>query len=274
MTRRQPEQANQRGRLLPRFGARQRLVAGLLALISVVTACTDDGRSRVDDALENISSAQPADDQRDAAPAEAAPEEAASEEPPPETTTAPPAEPPPADTAPTGPAPGSEGLSTEDWFLLLTLGMAVVSIIVIALAVASRRSQATTEHRAALHSRLREVVGQSRWIHDAGSVEVLLATDPEQLTRVWNELRTRMVDLESRIATLAASTGEVSLDRDLRHLAQCVADLRNAEEAYVTTGSRVRGNHADLTRTANQTVADYRLRLQAAIERVADAMRI
>jgi len=152
--------------------------------------------------------------------------------------------------------------------------VAAVAVIVGAMTMANRRSQASAAATTQRQRYLGEIVAQSRWIHDSGSIELLLATDPDQLQRIWNDLRTRIVNLESQLGPYPAGSGDENLDRDLAYLSQCLSDLRAASEGYVTTRLRAGDHQAELVRSANQAVSDRRAVLQTAIEPVAAAMRV
>lgn len=233
--------------------SRRWLAIGILGLIGLVVACSDDGQAGSEQGSENADSSQEA-------PAETTPPETA----PPETDA----------PAPEEPASSSDdGLSNEDWILLMVIGGVALVILFGVTTAANRRSETRAAARAALSSRLGEIVGQSRWVHDSGSVEVLLATDLDQMQLAWRDVRTRMVDLEGRIATMAAETGDQNLDRDLRYLGECVADLRSAEEGYVNTRSRAGRDQAALTQTSDQVVVDRRQQLRYAIDPIAAAAR-
>lgn len=270
---------------------RSSLVVGLVTLALVLGGCGDDGRARVGDALDNVTT-QPTDTGAEPAPAEQAPEETAPTEPQPETTAVPESEPepqpeepetqpetPPAGAAPEVEAPAEtasddDGLSTTAWVVILLAGLGVFALLMAALAAGRRRAEVRAEAAAGFHRELSDVVGRSRWLHDSGSAEVLLTTDRDQLTRTWEDVRTRMVDLESRVSTLAASSGDSDGSRDLVYLGRCVSDLRKAEEAYVTTQLRAPDDRRELTRTSTQTVQSRRQQLQGAIEPVAAALRV
>lgn len=234
--------------------SRRWLAIGILGLIGLLVACSDDGLAGSEQGSEGADSSQ------EEAPAETAPPETA----------------PPETAAPASEEPASssdDSLSNEDWILLIVIGGVALVILFGVTTAANRRSETKAAARAALSSRLGEIVGQSRWVHDSGSVEVLLATDLDQMQMAWRDVRTRMVDLEGRIATMAAETGDQDLDRDLRYLGECVADLRSAEESYVNTRSRASRDQAALTETSDQVVIDRRQQLRYAIDPVAAAMR-
>ncbi|MGI9614468.1 MAG: hypothetical protein ACR2QO_16275 [Acidimicrobiales bacterium] len=193
------------------------------------------------------------------------------------TTAAPTTQPAPeATTSPTTGGPEEEpALSTSDWLILAAIALAAIAIFVVANNGANRRAGAKATAQSQLQTQLSDVVGGSRWVHDSGSIEVLLATDPNQVQTGWNEVRRRMVNVESQIATLAVGTGDPALDQNLRYLGQCVADLRGAEEGYVAAKVRSDGSasHDQLVRSSNDTVMARRQQLQAAIDPVAYAMQ-
>lgn len=172
------------------------------------------------------------------------------------------------------PAPRQDGgLTTESWVLLLAIGMIVVALLIAAILAANRRSVAKAAAAAELYGYLSEIIAGARWVHDSGTVAVLLATDSDRLLTTWNEVRRRMVDLESQIATLAAQTSEPDLHHDLRYLGLCVADLRSAEEGYVSTRTRSSDRAGELTRTSDETVSLRRRQLSTAIASLAAEMR-
>ena len=173
-------------------------------------------------------------------------------------------------------ASGDEpALSIRTWLILAAIVVAGIVVFVIANTGANRRAGARASAQSRLQNQLGEVVGGARWVHDSGSIEVLLSTDANQIQSGWNEVRRRMVNIESQIATLAVGTGDPALDQNLRYLGQCLADLRGSEEAYVAAKVRSDGSaaHEQLVRSANDTVMARRQQLQAAIDPVAYAMR-
>ncbi len=226
------------------------LAAILLGLTGLLVACSEEGE-------DQNGQDQGANEQ----PAETAPPETQ-----PDTTEAPPAD---------GGETSDDGLSTEDWILLGVLAVVVVALIAGVTSAAGRRSAAKAAAGSELRTQLSEIVGASRWVHDSGSIEILLATDPAQAQSAWMEVRRRMVDLEGQISVMAAGTTDTNLDTILRNLGQSVAELRGAAETYVSAKLRLAGaaDSAELLRLPDQTVNDHRQRLQAAIEPVAAAAR-
>ena len=157
--------------------------------------------------------------------------------------------------------------------LLLLLLLAALALVAVLALTAARRAEARKAARVRRNSALAEIVGNGRWIHDSGSLEILLATDVNRMQLNWYEVRGRIVALESDVAALSANTEAVGLANDLNYLGQCLANLRSAEDAYVTTKSRAGNNRAELTRISDETVGARRRQLQSAIEPIAAAMR-
>lgn len=243
-------------------GSLWRIVTPLLALLLLVVACSEEGQQQVSDALENVSTTAPL------APDSDAPEDTAPE---PE---APAPEPEAPEPQPEAPAVEEDGLSDSDWVLLILLGIAAVALIGAAITAAGRHSASKSARKNAVATRLSDIVGSCRWIHDSGSMEVLLVQDPSQIQSAWAPVRTRMMDAESQISTLAANTSDDDLQRSLHDLGQSLNALRSAEEAYVTAKARAVGLEGqELLRTSYQTVIDRRREFQMSIEPVATEMR-
>ena len=189
-------------------------------------------------------------------------------------TELPPETPPPTDP-PGLPEPSTGGgLSTRTLLLLGGLVVAAIAVFTVATHLAKARPR-TSGPRTPLHAQLTEVIGGARWIHDAGSVEVLLTDGPDQTRTGWSEVRRRLVAIENQIATLAIGTGDPALDANLRYLGRCLADLRQAEEAYVAAKVHADGSARRDERLAHadETVLARRQHLQAAIEPVANTLR-
>lgn len=223
----------------------------LLGLASLLVACAEEGQ---DGGQGEGATEQPA--------------ETAPPEPEPETPTT---EAPATESGETS----DDGLSTEDWILLGILAVVAVAVIAGISSAAGRRSAAKASASSERRAQLNEIVGASRWVHDSGSIELLLATDPAQTQSAWMEVRRRMVDLEGQISVMAAGTTDGNLDTVLTNLGRSVAELRGAAETYVSAKLRLAGtaDSDEFLRMSDQTVNDHRQRLQAAIEPVAAAAR-
>ncbi len=276
-----------------RVAALRWLAIGLGALALLLSACSDEAKEQIGEAIEGVEtgpgrdtaggSVPPATDPPATDPPATDPPstEAAPATDPPSTEAAPATDPPSTEAAPaTEPAPGGEQpatddrISTEDWILLGILGIAAFALIVGVTSAAHRHSEKKAAALAEQNRSIGEIVGVARWIHDQGSLEVLRLTDPGQLERAWNDVRGRMVDLEAEVATERASTDDAHLDRSLDQLGQSVAGLRGALSSSVSlrTGADA-GSQTQLIQDAAQTARERRIQLAAAIDTVAAARR-
>ena len=165
-------------------------------------------------------------------------------------------------------------LSTEDWILLGVVGVLAIGLIMGVTSVASRHSERKAAAKADLNSRLGEIVGAARWVHDQGSIEILRLTDARQLASSWNGVRERIVDLEARASVLATETHDRRLEQALVRLGQTAAGLRGALETSVSLRLGADApEQTDLIQDARATVDERRRQLGQAIEPVAAAQR-
>ncbi len=135
---------------------------------------------------------------------------------------------------PTPETPSSDPVfSTEEWVLLILLGVGVVAIIIGATSAATSRAEANASRRQELGRRLREITSGCRWISGRAATDVLVATTADQLRLSWGTARAHMVDLEGKIAVVAGATGDRSLDSSLSTLGESLAGLRGALESNV-----------------------------------------
>jgi hypothetical protein len=180
----------------------------------------------------------------------------------------------------TGGGDGSSGdgteskLTTEDWILLGIIGVLAIVVIMGVTSLASHHTDKKTAAKASLNSRLGEIVGAARWVHDQGSIEILRLTDARQLASSWSGVRERIVDLEARISVLANETHDGRLEQALLRLGQTAAGLRGALESSVSL--RLGADAAyqtDLIQDARRTVDERRRQFGQAIEPVAAAQR-
>jgi len=240
-------------------GRGARVLVSFVVLVLLLAACSDEGQQRVDEALENVSTTAPTDAE---APADA--------EPAPEPEPAPETEPETPPSEPETPTAEDSGLSNSDWVLLILLAIAAVALIAASISAAGRYSASKAARKNAVATRIGDIVGSCRWIHDSGSMEVLLVQSPLQVQSAWAPVRTRMMDTESQIATLAANTGDPDLQHALHDLGQSVTALRSAEEAYVTAKTRATGVDGDeLLQSSHQAVIDRRRDLQMSLQPLA-----
>ena len=220
-----------------------------------LSACSDEAKDQVGQAIDGSDTASTGDTGGESAPATDPP----ATDPP---ATDPPATDPPATDPPATEAPSSgedagttdDAMTTEEWILLGILAVAAIALIVGATSAAHNHSEKKAAAQAERNRTIGQVVGTSRWVHDQGSVEILRQSDPAQLDRSWDDVRGRMVDLEAQIATTRTSTDDAALERALGSLGQAVAGLRGALSSYVAlrTGPDA-GSQTDLIQDATQT---------------------
>jgi hypothetical protein len=177
-----------------------------------------------------------------------------------------------------GDGSGSESdgssLSTEDWILLGILGVLGVAVIMGVTSLAHHHSEKTQAAKANLNSRLGEIVGSARWIHDQGSIDVLRVSDPRQLASTWDGVRERIIDLEANVSGLGSQVSDRGLQQALSRLGQTAAGLRGALGSSVSLrlGSDA-ADQADLIQSARRTVDERRQQFGQAIDPVAAAQR-
>ena len=259
-----------------RVAALRWLAIGLGALALLLSACSDEAKEQIGEAIEGVETGPGRDTAGGSVPPATDPP--ATDPPatdPPSTEAAPATDPPATEPAPGGEQPATDDrISTEDWILLGILGIAAFALIVGVTSAAHRHSEKKAAALAEQNRSIGEIVGVARWIHDQGSLEVLRLTDPGQLERAWNDVRGRMVDLEAEVATERASTDDAHLDRSLDQLGQSVAGLRGALSSSVSlrTGADA-GSQTQLIQDAAQTARERRIQLAAAIDTVAAARR-
>jgi hypothetical protein len=275
-----------------RGGAARWVVIGLGGVALLLSACSDEAKDQIGEAIEGVETGPGGDTAGGSAPPATDPP--ATDRPPidrpetdrPETdppSTDPPSTDPPGTEAPPASDPPAGGdqqpttddaMSTEDWILLGILGVAAFALIVGVTSAAHSHSEKKAAALAEQNRSIGEIVGTSRWIHDQGSLEVLRQTDPGALERSWDDLRGRMVDLEARIATKRSATDDGDLGRSLDRLGQAVAGLRGALTSYVSlSAGAVPGTEPELIQDASRTARERRNQLAAAIDPVAAAQR-
>jgi hypothetical protein len=197
------------------------------------------------------------------APEEPAPEEPAPEEPAPE-------EPAPEESAPqdVAPAPADEdGLTSEQWVLIIVLGFVVVAIVIGATALASRRSRDRDELRLSHRRRLDDITRSCRSIHDSAVLSILQTNDPTILQTSFAAARAQLIDLEARIAGLADELTDEHDRRALHELELAVAGVRTALESNVglRTDPETPGQY-ELLEASNRTVLYRSEQLESALQ--------
>ncbi|MGA7758382.1 MAG: hypothetical protein WBL31_13840 [Ilumatobacteraceae bacterium] len=202
------------------------------------------------------------------APEEPAPEEPAPEEPAPEEPA--PEEPAPEESAPqdVAPAPADEdGLTSEQWVLIIVLGFVVVAIVIGATALASRRSRDRDELRLSHRRRLDDITRSCRSIHDSAVLSILQTNDPTILQTSFAAARAQLIDLEARIAGLADELTDEHDRRALHELELAVAGVRTALESNVglRTDPETPGQY-ELLEASNRTVLYRSEQLESALQ--------
>ena len=232
-----------------------------VGMAMVLGACSEETQQGIRDAIEEGQS--PSDgDSGEPAPEEPAPEEPAPEEPAPE-------EPAPEET----PDDVEEGLSDEDWLIIAILAVAAFAVILVATSLSSSRSRKKEAARASFNRSLDQVIGGSRWVHDQATIDVLGATNPEQLRHIWNNTRARIVDVEGDVAVFSAGISDPGLQHSLATLGQSLAETRSVLESNVATRLEPGAGREELVQSSNRAVYDRRPQLLAAIAPVASARR-
>jgi len=220
------------------------LVIGVGA-VALLAACSGDG-SRLDDVDLGGGVEAPVDggssgDEVQAEEPAPEPEAPASEAPAPE---APPVQ------LPDLQAPvDDDGLTTEEWVVLIIMGVAAFALIMVVVALATNHSDKKKAVQSSQNRRVGELVGLGHWILDQGSVEVLRATEAQQLQTAWLTMRARSIDLETRSASLARTTDDRDVSEMVLRLAAEVAGLRGSLETNVSL-------RLDPNAAANTTLID------------------
>ncbi len=254
-----------------------RPMAVVLIGASATVACSGDGTSpltSLDVTLPEGSrptvTAPPAEEP---APEEPAPEEPAPEEPAPEEPA--PEEPAPEEPAPEEPAPEAsvpeddEGLTTEEWTLLIVVGLVVLAIVIGAALLASRRTRRRDQQRTTHQRRLDDIVRECRSVHDSAVLSILQTSNPAMLQSTFAAARNQLIDLEGRATALATELPDESDRRQLNDLGMAVAGLRGALETNV--GLRVEPNEpqqGELIDSSNRTVLHRSEQLESALQQV------
>jgi len=186
-------------------------------------------------------------------PEEPAPEEPPAEEPAPEE---PPAE------------PESESLTTEEWVLVVLIGLLVLAAVAGIAALLSRRPKGRSSDTASRQMLLDDITRSCRSVHDSSVFSVLEASDPVALQSGWVAAQRQLVDLEGRISNLAAGLSDPADLRVIQELGASVAGVREALQTNV--GLRLESpasGQADLIEASNQTVLYRNEELESALQR-------
>jgi len=177
--------------------------------------------------------------------------------------TAPPAEEP-------APAEGvdDESLTTEEWILVILLGLLVLAAVAGIGALLSRGSKGKSAGATSNQVLLDDITRTCRSIHDSSVLSLLQANDPVSLQSGWAAARGQLVGLEGRISQLAVGISDAADLRTVHELGAAVTGVRGALEANV----RLRidepvAGHADLVEASNRTVLCRSEQLESAFQR-------
>lgn len=235
-------------------GRRSRRLVVLVGVMLMLTlgACGEDGPL----ADVTLPSTSP-DDGGGEAPEETDPPEETS---PPEET-APPETEAPAETPDDG-----DGLSGQTIALIAVLGGLAIAAILGVTSIMSSRSKSKESERAGQRSRLAELIGGFRWIHDQGTMEIMRTSDPTQLQRAWQTTSARMVDLEGTASSMAVGAGDQETANAFNDLGRASAALRAAMESDVSLRSDpANPPRDDLVLQSSQMVQQRRQDLNVAL---------
>ena len=271
-----------------RFGASTttlrwwRPLAVMLIGVSVGIACSGDGTSpltSLDVTLPEGSrptlTAPPAEEPAPEQPAPEQPtpeeptdEQPTDEQPTPEQPT--PEQPGPEEQAPEASVPeDDEGLTTEEWTLLIVVGLVVLAIVIGAALLASRRTRRRDQQRTTHQRRLDDIVRECRSVHDSAVLSILQTSNPAMLQSTFAAARNQLMDLEGRATALATELPDESDRRQQNDLGLAVAGLRGALETNV--GLRVdpaEPQQGELIDSSNRTVLYRSEQLESALQQV------
>jgi hypothetical protein len=228
---------------------RWRAIAAVALSATLLLACSSDPASSPLSSIERPE--QPVE--------EPAPEEPASEEPAPE------------EPAPEEPAPEDvEGapLTTEEWVLVILLGLLALAAVAGIVALFSRRSKGQSVDTSSKQRLLDDITRTCRSVHDTSVLSLLQATDSVTLLSGWGAAQRQLVDLEGRISSLAVGLTDPANLRSVQELGAAVTGVRGALESNV--GLRMEAGasgQADLIEASNRTVLYRSEQLESALQR-------
>lgn len=179
---------------------------------------------------------------------------------------------PPSDGSGGDSGDGDSERSTEEWLVLIILGVAALAAVLGLAGMISNRRKSVASAQSELQQHVSQAVTDSRWVHDSGTVEVMRQSDPDLLRSTWSGVRLRMGGIEEQVSRLEAGTDNRSLAKKIGALAQSLVALRGAIDAYVSVKADPNSQPA-LTQDALDTVTARRSELEAAIEPVAATVR-
>jgi hypothetical protein len=223
---------------------RWRAVAAAALSATLLLACSSDPASSPLSSIE-----RPEQPVEEPAPEEPAPEEPAPEEPAPEEAE-------------------SESLTTEEWVLVILLGLMALAAVAGIAALFSRRSTGQSVDTSSKQILLDDITRTCRSVHDTSVLSLLQATDSVTLQSGWSAAQRQLVDLEGRISYLAVDIADPTNLRSIQELGSAVTGVRGALESNV--GLRMEApasGHADLIEASNRTVLYRSEQLESALQR-------
>jgi hypothetical protein len=233
----------------------------VVAASAMLFACSSDGQSPLTTA-ELPAAEEPAPEEP--APEEPAPEEPAPEEPAPE-------EPAPEEPAPEQPAPEEpaedDGLTSEQWIIIVLGGLLLIAVIAAIAAMMSRRSNGANV-ASAQQVQLDGIMRNARAIYDSTVLTVLQPNEPAGLQSVWSVAQRQLIDLEAQVTSLSSGITDSATLAVLQQLGIAVTGVRGALESNVSL--RLAGqDQATLVDASNQTALARRAELEGALQQAA-----
>lgn len=176
--------------------------------------------------------------------------------------------PPPPPVDPADPATDlddgtDDGLSTEQWVLVLVIAVVVIAAIAGLVAVTNGRSRDRRQRQMQTQQRRDQIVGGCRWVHDQGALTVLSTSDPAMLRSTWTTVERQLLELESSIAA-AQSQADGGADSSLAGAGRAVSAVRGALAADVAARSGTETPAPEVVAQTRQTVLDRNRELEAA----------
>ena len=163
-------------------------------------------------------------------------------------------------------------MTTGQWITLILVALGAFALIAGVTSYMTRRTAKQQDQQNADRRVTGEIVGLSRWLVDQGSIDVLRATDKQQLDTAWQSVRARAVDLDNRCNATAGSVDRSNLSDALHALAISVAGLRGALETSVQLREDPNANAMGTLIDENaRTVSQRRQDVQSATDALAHA---
>jgi hypothetical protein len=156
-----------------------------------------------------------------------------------------------------------DGLSTEQWVLLIVAAVVGIAVIAGLAAMANGRSRDRRQRQMQSQERRDQIVGGCRWVHDQAALTVLSTSDPAMLRSTWTTVEGQLLELESSIAA-AQAQAEGGADADLAGAGRAVSAVRGALAADVAARSGTVTPAPEIVAQTRQTVLDRNRELEAA----------